>query len=376
MLDVTRPVEGAAIDRRQFHEVLRSLARRLFRTAVRGGGVRSHEDARRLLAMGADKIVVNTGALERPELITEVAESFGAQSVILSIDARRAGDGYEVMSDFGSRPTGLAPETWARRGAELGAGEILVTSIERDGSLSGYDIALCRRVVDNVDVPVLISGGAGSWSQFVEGIAQGGASAVCTSNIFHFTEASLASAKNLPWRRPGSQSADRVRNKHGKHRRRASPAARSLLRQVSMPDTRPQIVFDQEGICNACRNADQGGNRLGGPSPRIHGLRRALSGGRSHDCIVPWSGGKDSSYIAWRLKFEFGLNPLLVVFSARSQRRSGAQPRADSQARLDHLMIRPRSKVARRLAHRFMTEQGNPKVAWDAGVVQCRSRWR
>jgi imidazole glycerol-phosphate synthase subunit HisF len=197
VLDVTRPVEGAAIDRGQFHEVLRSLARRCFVPLSAGGGVRNHEDVRRLLARGADKVVVNTGALERPELITEIAESFGTQSVILSIDARRAGDGYEVMSDFGSRPTGLAPETWARRGAELGAGEILVTSIERDGSLSGYDIALCRRVVDNVDVPVLISGGAGSWSQFVEGIAQGGASAVCTSNIFHFTEASLASAKNF-----------------------------------------------------------------------------------------------------------------------------------------------------------------------------------
>jgi cyclase len=115
--------------------------------------------------------------------------------VVLSIDAQREGSGYAVRARCGSTATGLSPEIWARRGVELGAGEILLTSIDRDGSLEGYDLELCRRVADNVDVPVLISGGAGSWKHFVEGIERGGASAVCTSNIFHFTEASLKSAK-------------------------------------------------------------------------------------------------------------------------------------------------------------------------------------
>src|SRR5262249_17473370 len=151
-----------------FHNVLRGLARRCFVPLAAGGGVRTIDDVRRLLSMGADKVIVNSGAIERPELITEIAESFGAQCVILSIDAQREGNGYTVRSQFGSAPTGLTPEVWAQRGAELGAGEILLTSIDRDGSLDGYDLELCRCVAESVEVPVLISGGAGSWKHFVE----------------------------------------------------------------------------------------------------------------------------------------------------------------------------------------------------------------
>lgn len=194
-LDITRPAGNVPVDRRPFLDVLRELARRCFVPMAAGGGIRSLDDVRRLLACGADKVIVNSGAIERPELITQIAESFGAQCVILSIDAKREADGYHVYSHFGARPTGLAPESWARRGAELGAGEILVTSIDRDGSLQGYDLDLCRRVAGSVKVPVLICGGAGSWDHFVQGIVIGGASAVCTSNIYHFTEASLKSAK-------------------------------------------------------------------------------------------------------------------------------------------------------------------------------------
>jgi cyclase len=193
-LDITRTGAGPA-DRMPFQEVLRRLARRCFVPIAAGGGIRSLSDVRTMLACGADKVVVNTGAVERPELIGEIAESFGTQCVVLSIDAARAGGAYEVRSHFGSRPTGSAPEAWAQRGAALGAGEILIASIDRDGSLDGYDLDLCRRVVDNVGVPVLIAGGAGSWKHFVEGIHRGGASAVCTSNIYHFTEISLKSAK-------------------------------------------------------------------------------------------------------------------------------------------------------------------------------------
>lgn len=194
-LDVTRPEGDSPIDRRPFQAILRELARRCFVPMAAGGGVRNLDDVRQLLACGADKVVVNTGAIERPELITEISESFGAQCVVLSIDAKRREHGYEVYSHLGSRQTGLAPEEWARRGADLGAGEILIASIDRDGSLEGYDLDLCRRVAKSVDVPVLISGGAGSWKHFVDGIAEGCASAVCTTNIYHFTESSLKSAK-------------------------------------------------------------------------------------------------------------------------------------------------------------------------------------
>jgi cyclase len=194
-LDVTRPTADAPTERAPFFEVLRHLARKSFVPLAAGGGIRSLDDVRCLLANGADKVVVNTGAIERPELISEIAASFGATCVVLSIDAARTEGGYEIRSHFGAVATGLAVERWARRGTELGAGEILLTSIDRDGSLEGYDLELCRRVVDSVDIPVLISGGAGSWKHFVEGLQQGGASAVCTSNIYHFTEASLKSAK-------------------------------------------------------------------------------------------------------------------------------------------------------------------------------------
>src|SRR5262245_49055765 len=195
VLDVTRPTSDTPIDRAPFLEVLRELARRCFVPIAAGGGIRGLEDVRRLLAHGADKIVVNTGAIEQPDLITEIARSFGTSCVVLSIDAARMDGVYEVRSRCGSVATGLAPEIWARRGCELGAGESLITSIDRDVSLQGHDLDLCRCVVDAVDVPVLISGGAGNWNHFVDGIKRGGASAVCTSNIYHFTEASLKSAK-------------------------------------------------------------------------------------------------------------------------------------------------------------------------------------
>lgn len=194
-LDITRPLTGHSSDHRPFMSILSELTRRCFVPMAAGGGIRNLDDVRRLLGCGADKVVVNTGAIERPELITEIAETYGAQCVILSIDARREADGYRVYSHFGSRPTNLALEDWAKRGVALGAGEVFVTSIDRDGSLQGYDLDLCRRVAGSVNVPVLISGGAGSWNHFVEGILVGGASAVCTTNIYHFTEASLRSAK-------------------------------------------------------------------------------------------------------------------------------------------------------------------------------------
>lgn len=191
-LDVTRPGHG---DRESFYEVVTELARKCFVPLSCGGGVRSLADATTLLRMGSDKVVVNTGAIDRPELMTEIAAAYGSQCVVLAIDARRRGDGYEVCADFGSRPTGLDPAAWAHRAEELGAGEVLVTAIERDGSLEGYDDELNRLVSEAVTVPVLAAGGAGAWQHFVDGFRKGGVSAVCTTNIYHFTESSIRSAK-------------------------------------------------------------------------------------------------------------------------------------------------------------------------------------
>jgi imidazole glycerol-phosphate synthase subunit HisF len=192
-LDVTRPGGG---DRAHYEAVVQRLARECFVPLACGGGVRSVADVHRLLRLGADKVVVNTGAIDRPQLITEAASSYGAQCVVLSMDVGRHADGrYEVFAEFGQRPTGLDPVAWARQGQALGAGEILVTSVDRDGSLEGYDNDLNRRVAEAVTVPVLVSGGAGKWQDFCDGFLVGKASAVCTTNIYHFTETSIQSAK-------------------------------------------------------------------------------------------------------------------------------------------------------------------------------------
>ena len=193
-LDVTRPGDG---DRANFEKVVSDFAERCFVPLAAGGGVRSLDDVERLMAVGADKVVVNTGALERPELITEIASAYGAQCVILSIDAKQVDGGYEVYGEFGSVPTRREPAAWAREAQELGAGEILITSIDRDGWLQGYDLDLCREVSQAVTVPVLVLGGCGSWKHMAEGIREGEASAVCTQNIYHFTETSIQSAKRF-----------------------------------------------------------------------------------------------------------------------------------------------------------------------------------
>jgi len=197
MLDVTR---DASTDRSAFYDVVTQFAKECFVPLAVGGGVRTMDDVRRMLSVGGDKVVVNTGAIERPEFITEIAEAYGSQCVVVSIDARRSEtvqDGYEVVSGFARVATGKSPVDWARTSEQLGAGEVLITSVERDGSLQGYDIPLCRMVADAVTVPVLGLAGAGNWKHFVEGIEDGGLSAVCTQNIYHFTETSITSAKKF-----------------------------------------------------------------------------------------------------------------------------------------------------------------------------------
>lgn len=193
ILDVTRPGKG---DRENFYKVVDHFARSCFVPLAVGGGIRDLDEVRKLMRMGADKVVLNTGALERPEFITETARLYGAQCVVLSIDGKKTGEGeYEAYSTFGTTPTGMTPAEWAAKGEELGAGEVLITSIERDGWLQGYDLDLCRQVTEAVNVPVLVLGGAGSWKHFSEAFDDCGVSAVCTQNIFHFTEQSIHSAK-------------------------------------------------------------------------------------------------------------------------------------------------------------------------------------
>lgn len=193
VIDVTRPGCG---NRNNFFNVVRKFARNCFVPLAAGGGIRTLDDVKMFLDAGADKVIVNTGALHRLELITEISRLYCSQCVILSIDAFKHKNGcYEVFAEFGSKPTGRDPVEWARKGQKLGVGEIMVTPIQHDGWLQGYDLELCRAVADAVSVPVLILGGGGNWKHFVEGFEQGHASAVCTQNIYHFTEKSIKSAK-------------------------------------------------------------------------------------------------------------------------------------------------------------------------------------
>ena len=177
-------------------DVARRTAAEVFIPFTVGGGVRSVGDARRLLMAGAEKVSVMTAAIERPELISELATEFGAQCVVVAIDARRReGGGFEVYTHGGRTPTGIDALEWARKAAALGAGEILLTSMDRDGTKEGFDIELTRAVVDAVNVPVIASGGVGTLAHLVDGVIEGGADAVLAASIFHFGEATIRQAK-------------------------------------------------------------------------------------------------------------------------------------------------------------------------------------
>jgi imidazole glycerol-phosphate synthase subunit HisF len=193
-LDIAATPGGAAPDFQQIDE----LADVCFMPMTVGGGVRSVGHVRELLAVGADKVSLNTGAIENPGLIEEAAGRFGSQCVTISIDVRREADGsVQVMSHCGRQATGLDPVVWARRVEALGAGEILLGSVDRDGTMAGYDIEAVRAVADAVGVPVIASGGAGSYEHMAEVIEVGGADAVAAASIFHFTEMTPKGAKRF-----------------------------------------------------------------------------------------------------------------------------------------------------------------------------------
>lgn len=168
--------------------VVQAAAEEIFMPFTVGGGVRSVDDFRTLLSHGADKVSVNTAAFERPELITEAADAYGAQCVVLSIDARRRPDGYRVVTNCGTAVHEMDPVEWAVEGQRRGAGEILLTSIDRDGTRTGIDVELTRRVVDSVDVPVIASGGCGKASDFGDAFIDGGADAVAAGTYFSFQD--------------------------------------------------------------------------------------------------------------------------------------------------------------------------------------------
>jgi cyclase len=193
-LDIT-----ASSDRRDTTiDMVARVAEEVFIPFTVGGGVRSVSDARALLRAGADKVGVNTAAVDRPELVAEIAAEFGAQCVVVAVDSRRSGatpSGFEVFVHGGRTATGVDVLSWVEQVAALGAGEILLTSMDRDGTKDGFDIEVTRAVVDRINVPVIASGGVGTLDHLVEGVVDGGADAVLAASIFHFGTYTVAEAK-------------------------------------------------------------------------------------------------------------------------------------------------------------------------------------
>ena len=179
-------------------ELASHAAEEVFIPFTIGGGIRSVDDARGLLRVGADKVAVNTSAVARPELLSDIADEFGTQCVVLAIDARQVeGGAWEVFTHGGRKPTGLDAVSWAAEAERLGAGEILLTSMDRDGTREGFDLALTRAVADACNVPVIASGGVGTLEHLIEGVLDGGADAVLAASIFHFGQHTVREAKEL-----------------------------------------------------------------------------------------------------------------------------------------------------------------------------------
>jgi cyclase len=190
-LDITASHENRGI----MLDVVRRTAEACFMPLTVGGGVRVEDDIRNLLLAGADKASINSAAVADRDFVRRAAEKFGSQCVVVAIDAKRVGDHWEIFTHGGRRPTGIDAVDYAREVTSLGAGEILLTSMDRDGAKSGFDIALTRAVADAVDVPVIASGGVGTLAHLVEGVRDGHASAVLAASIFHFGEFTIQEAK-------------------------------------------------------------------------------------------------------------------------------------------------------------------------------------
>jgi len=192
-LDIT----ATSDNRETMVHVVEQVASEVFIPLTVGGGIRKAEDVLTMLNAGADKVAINSAAVFRPEFVREVTERFGSQCIVVAIDAKRVDDHWEIFTHGGRKPTGLDAIGWARKMADYGAGEILLTSMDRDGTKSGFDNELTRAVAEAVPIPVIASGGVGELQHLVDGVKVGGADAVLAASIFHFAEYTIAEAKRF-----------------------------------------------------------------------------------------------------------------------------------------------------------------------------------
>jgi cyclase len=191
-LDITATIEA----RNTMHEIARRTAERLFIPLTIGGGIRTYDDVKATLRAGADKISLNTAAVQKPEVITEASRDFGAQCVVIAIDTKREGGKHRVFTHAGSKPTGLDTIEWAKKVADLGAGEILLTSIDADGTTNGYDLEVTAAVAEAVPIPVIASGGCGSAEHILDVLTKGKADAALAASIFHYGTTTVKAVKD------------------------------------------------------------------------------------------------------------------------------------------------------------------------------------
>tara|TARA_Y100001970_G_scaffold42078_1_gene52336 strand:+ start:112 stop:867 length:756 start_codon:yes stop_codon:yes gene_type:complete len=191
-LDITASNENRSI----LLDVVKRTAEKCFMPLTVGGGVRTNEDIKMLLDSGADKVSINTSVITNPNFIKEASEAFGSQCIVVAIDAKRNNDGWQIFTHGGREPTGLDPIDFAKKAEFLGAGEILLTSMDRDGTKKGYDTDLLNKITKTLDIPVIASGGVGNIDHLIDGIKEGGASAVLAASIFHFGEITIKEVKD------------------------------------------------------------------------------------------------------------------------------------------------------------------------------------
>lgn len=192
-LDITASKDNRSL----IFDLAERVAREVFIPFTIGGGIRTVEDIREIVTRGADKVSINTAAIHRPELISEGAEAFGSQAIVVAVDARRVGDGkWEIFTHGGSRPTGIDAIEWIKRVAELGAGEILLTSMDMDGSKTGFDVELTRTASEAVNIPIIASGGGGTFEHFRDVFTEGKADAGLAASIFHYKETTIRELKD------------------------------------------------------------------------------------------------------------------------------------------------------------------------------------
>jgi len=190
-LDITASSDNRGL----LFDIVEKVANQIFIPLTVGGGVRNCEDIRNLLNSGADKVGINTSAIINPDFVSESSSRFGSQAIVVAIDAKKVDDNYEVFTHGGRNPTGIDAILWAKKMAEYGAGELLVTSMDRDGTKSGFDNNLMKLISDSVDIPIIASGGAGNLKHLVDGVKEGEADAVLAASIFHYGEYSIQEAK-------------------------------------------------------------------------------------------------------------------------------------------------------------------------------------